>query len=548
MTGKCFRRIFLSSCISLMITFIIVVGISQYYFITTLTDDISVEAEYVAHGINVAGRDYLEGLDSSHRITLIAADGSVIYDNQFDSSELSDHDDRAEFLDALEHGSGCTTRYSLTAAKRYIYYAVRLDDGTVIRVSAAHISPFSLAARLLIPLLVALGLMAVFSYILARQVSRSIRLSAEAIDLDSPDNTIDCPEMSPLLDKIHRLNTFIREHIAQLSRKQEEFGAITENMSEGFVIINRRREVISYNSAAIRILGSGLSASHPTVDSLASSDLLGVAVSSALEGRHNEQTLELDGSAYRIIANPVTHGSDITGVVIVILDVTEKEHLEQMRREFTSNVSHELKTPLTSIRGAAELLAGGLVRTEDTQSFARTIYNESERLVALIDDILRLSQLDEEGITPEKSSIDLYETCSSVLERLSSAALRQNVTTELIGESVTIEGVPTMIDELIYNLCDNAIKYNKPSGRVTVSAGISEGRPCITVADTGIGIGKEHMGRIFERFYRVDKSRSRALGGTGLGLSIVKHAAVRHGADIRVESEEGKGTSMTILF
>ncbi|MBE6759746.1 MAG: histidine kinase [Ruminococcaceae bacterium] len=548
MTGKSFRRIFLSSVITLMITFIIVVGVSQHYFVSTLTDDISVEAQYAAHGINLSGIQYLEGLDSSHRITLIGRDGSVLFDNQYDHDGLASHADRSEFLDALEHGSGSASRYSFTAARQYLYHAVRLDDGNVIRVSAAYRSPISLAVSLLIPLAAALLLMALLSYRLSRQLSRSIRRQAEAIDLDDPDNTINCPEMSPLLEKIHRLNSFIREHISQLSRKQEQFAVITENMSEGFIVVNRSREILSYNSSAIRILGSGLSAGHPTIDSLEGCEPLDSALAAALEGSHHEQTLDMDGATYRIIANPVYHNSDITGVVIVILDVTEKENLEQMRKEFTSNVSHELRTPLTAIRGASEMLSGGLVRPEDTARFIDTIHSESGRLMALIDDILRLSQLDEEGILPEKTEIDLYALSQSVAERLSVAAARQNVTVEVTGSRTIILGVPTMIEELVYNLCDNAIKYNQPEGSVNIRVGTLDGRSAVTVSDTGIGIGKEHMGRIFERFYRVDKSRSRALGGTGLGLSIVKHAAVRHNADIRVESEEGKGTTMTILF
>ncbi len=548
MTGKSFRRIFLSSVISLLITFVIVVGISQYYFVTTLTDDISVEAEYAAHGINLSGREYLDGLDSSHRITLIGTDGTVLYDNHYDPASLSSHADRSEFLDALKHGSGSTTRYSFTAARQYIYHAVLLDDGNVIRVSAAHSSHLALAFRLMLPLTVALCLMALVSYILSRQISRSILRQAEAIDLDDPDNTISCPEMSPLLEKIHRLNAFIREQISQLSRKQEQFGVITENMSEGFIVVNRHREILSYNSSAIRILGSGISSGHPTIDSLDGCEPLDSALGAALDGRHYEQTLDLDGATYRIIANPVYHNSDITGVVIVILDVTEKENLEQMRKEFTSNVSHELKTPLTAIRGASEMLNSGLVKPEDTSRFVETIYNESGRLMALIDDILRLSLLEEEGILPERTEIDLLVLCESVADRLFDAAAQQNVTINVSGKHTVITGVPTMIEELVYNLCDNAIKYNLPSGKVSIRAGMTDERPSVCVADTGIGIGKEHTGRIFERFYRVDKSRSRALGGTGLGLSIVKHAAVRHNADIRVESEEGKGTTMTILF
>jgi len=323
--GKSFRRIFLSSAISLLITFLIVVGVSQYYFVSSLTDDISVEAEYAARGINLSGTRYLDGLESAHRITLIDTDGSVLYDNQYDPALLSCHADRKEFVDALEHGSGNSRRYSLTAARQYLYHAVRLDDGTVLRLSAEHLSPVSLAMRLLIPLSVALGLMAVFSYVLSRQISRSIRRQAEAINLDDPDNTIGCPEMSPLLEKIHRLNSFIREHISQLRRKQEQFGVITENMSEGFIVVSRSREILSYNSSAIRILGSALSVGHPTIDSLDGCEPFDSALGAALDGRHYEQTLDLDGATYRIIANPVYHNADITGVVIVILDVRKKK-------------------------------------------------------------------------------------------------------------------------------------------------------------------------------------------------------------------------------
>ena len=544
MTGKCFRRIFLSSFITLMITFVIVVGVSQHYFLRLLVSDISVEAEYAAHGMNVAGDRYLDDLVSSHRVTLIAADGTVVYDNQFDTAALSNHSDRQEFIDAVTFGEGSATRYSDTVATRYLYHAVLLDDGRVIRVSAEHISTVSLAARLFVPLLVALGLMAVFSYVLARQISGSIRDAAEAIDLDSPDSTINCPEMSPLLGKIDRLNFYVRENIAQLSRKQEEFGVITENMSEGFVVVSRRGEVLSYNSSALRILDhrlSALTAEQPD-------EPLKLAVDTALKGHRSEQTLRLDGAVYRIIASPVYHSSDVSGAVVVILDVTEKESLEQMRREFTANVSHELKTPLTSIRGAAELLAGGLVQPDDIPAFAATIHKESGRLVSLIEDILQLSRLDEEGIAPEKSNIELQGLCASVVERLKPAAQRIGVTLEQKGNAADITGIPTMIEELVYNLCDNAIKYNVPAGKVTVTTGTFDGRPYIEVADTGIGIAKEHMGRIFERFYRVDKSRSRALGGTGLGLSIVKHAAAKHSAEIHVDSEEGRGTVITVMF
>ena len=548
MVSKCFNRIFISALISIFITFTIVIGVSQHYFVSTLLGDIQVEAEYAAHGINLAGQSYLDRLDSSHRITLIDRDGTVTYDNQYDAQSLENHADREEFIDAITTGSGSIVRYSDTASERYIYYAMLLDNGMVIRVSGANISALSLVRGLVVPLLCVTVLFALISYVLARQISKSIRQSVDEIDLSSAEKPESCPEFTPLLIKLRQQNQFIHEHIAQLSRKQEEFGVITRNMSEGFIVVNGRREILSYNPSAIRILGSGLSGSHPTIDSLSTSDPLGSAVTTALTGRHNEQAFGLDGAIYRIIANPVYHGTDITGAVIVILDVTEKENLEKMRREFTSNVSHELKTPLTSIRGAAEMLASGLVKPEDTQEFAGTICKETNRLVTLIDDILRLSQLDEAGMVMEMSRIDLHSVCRSVLERLAVPAARKQVSLSLEGQSTMINGVPTIIDELIFNLCDNAVKYNVQSGSVTVTVGTIEERPSVVVADTGIGIGKEHIGRIFERFYRVDKSRSRAIGGTGLGLSIVKHAAARHGAEIRVESIEDKGTAITILF
>lgn len=548
MVVKSFTRIFLSAAISLLITFFIVVGVSQSYYVTTLLGDIQVEAEYAANGIDLAGQSYLDRLDSSHRITLIDQDGTVLYDNQYDPLTLENHSNRKEFTDALATGSGSAIRYSDTSAEKYIYYAVLLESGMVIRVSGANISSFHLILDLLPVLLCVLVLFALASYILARQISVSIRRSAEAIDLEHPDGTINCPEFSPLIDKIRQQSIFIREHIAKLSRKQDELSVITANMSEGFVVVNRRREILSYNPSAIRILGSGLSMGHVTIDSLADSIPLLDAVNTALEGRHNEQAFSLEGAVYRIIANPVYHNSDITGVVIVILDVTEKEGLERMRREFTSNVSHELKTPLTSIRGAAEMLENGFVKPEDIPSFAGTIHKEANRLVALIDDILRLSQLDEGAMVMEMSQIDLYDVCESVLELLRIAAGRQQITLSLEGTSTVITAVPTIIDELVFNICDNAVKYNVPSGNVTVTVGQFGGRPYLTVADTGIGIAKEHLGRIFERFYRVDKSRSRAIGGTGLGLSIVKHAAARHNAEISIESEEGKGTKLTIFF
>ncbi len=548
MVGKCFRRIFLSAVVALLIAFLLVAGLSQNYLVYTLTGDIKVEAQYAAHGINLAGRDYLELLDSTHRITLISQDGTVLFDNQYDTAELENHSDRAEVVSALTSGSGSIVRYSDTASEIYIYYAMLLDNGMVIRVSGANISLLSLMGDMVVLFLALTALFAVISYILARQISKSIRASAESIDLGNPVKTSGTAEFSPLLDKIRQQATFIRDQIAKLSHRQEEFSVITENMSEGFIVVNRQREILSYNSSAIRILGSGLFSGHPTVDALDSSEPLVSAVNTALSGRHNEQALELDGATYRIIANPVYHRSEITGVVIVILDVTEKENLEQMRREFTSNVSHELKTPLTSICGAAEMLESGLVKPEDVSSFAGTINREAKRLVSLIDDILQLSQLDEAGIVQEMTGIDLHAVCASVIERLSGSATRQGISLTLDGQPERIIGVPTIIDELVFNLCDNAIKYNRPSGSVTVTVGQIDGRPAVTVADTGIGIGREHIGRIFERFYRVDKSRSRAIGGTGLGLSIVKHAAARHNADILVDSEEGKGTTITILF
>lgn len=543
MTAALFRRLYLVSAAALLAAMLLT-GVITYSRAQDAAREVLFAEARSAAAYADGGIEPGKAADG-HRIQVAKADGTVLYDSE-GSREADTLYGLEEFDAAIRNGSGSAV--TRVGGRRQISCCVLTEGGSVVRVSGRAPGLSDIAAGVILPFLAAALMCVPAAYLVARRLAVRLRTYIARIDSDGADKAGYYPELEPLLGRLRRQNTFIRSHISELGRKQEEFGVITENMSEGFIVTNSAREILSYNSSAVRILGSGLAAGRPTVDALRHSEIFKGAVDTALEGRHNEQLMNIDGSFYRIIANPVCHDSEITGSVIVILDVTEKENREQMRREFTSNVSHELKTPLTSVRGAAELLSGGMVKPEDVPAFAGMIYSETGRLVTLIEDILRLSEFDEAGLQPEKTRVDLYEICASAVERLHSAAARLELTVTLEGEHTEIDGVPTMLDEMVFNLCDNAIKYNVPAGRVDVRVGRRDGSPFVSVADTGIGIPKEHLGRVFERFYRVDKSRSKAIGGTGLGLSIVKHAANNHGAQIELESEPGRGTTVTVVF
>ena len=548
MTARIFRSIFLVATAVLLASFILIFGMLYEHLGQQIQAELQSEATYIAQGLAQSGAAYFNGLHGTNRITWVAADGTVLYDSDSEAAAMENHADREEIREALTNGSGQSTRYSTTFDERRIYFATRLEDGTVLRVSSAQHSVWVLIMGLLSPVIVIFVLAAILSGVLASALAKRILRPVNAIDLEHPEQSEVYEELSPLLSKIYNQNRVIDNQIQELQRKQAEFTAITENMSEGFLVIDGRTDLLSYNTSALRLLGAEAVSERQSVLALNRSEGFRKAVELSLSGEHNEQLFEREGHYFQIIANPVCHEEHIAGAVLVILDITEKHARESMRREFTANVSHELKTPLTSISGTAEIIKNGFVKPEDIPHFAGNIYDEAQRLITLIGDIMRLSQLDEDSIPLEKAPVNLYDLAGSVLGRLKTAAEKRGITLTLLGGPVSVNGVSQVLDEMIFNLCDNAIKYNRENGHVRVSVSEENGHAVVRVADDGIGIPAADRERVFERFYRVDKSHSKEIGGTGLGLSIVKHGAAFHNAQVTLESELGKGTTVTIAF
>lgn len=576
------KKIYRSMCLMALLAILLSAFMTTVVYYNNLKDqmhrEVATEAHYLAAGLNQVGMEYLDSLPgnvrgaSKSRITVVSQDGTVLYDNFADSASLENHKNRPEIQSAFKTGSGSGTRTSSTLSETTFYYALRLADGTVVRV--ANTTKSVLAGILeMIPLLcAAAAAVLVLSMLLAERQTWGIVRPINDINLDHPSETKIYDELAPLIGKVERQQETIRRQMDTLKAKQREFSAITENMSEGFLVIGKRGEVVSYNSSALRILGvetfigerkagdieeertaEGIAAAPETgrrmnILSFNRSPIFRTSVDCALEGNHSEQNMELSGRVYQIIANPVMEGNEVSGAIMVILDVTEKAEREDLRREFSANVSHELKTPLTSISGYAEIMKNGLVRAEDMRRFSENIYQEAQRMITLVGDIIKLSQLDESQVELEKTDVDLYDIARAVTDRLKGQARVHKVELKLEGSSRKVLGTAQILDEMIYNLCDNGIKYNKPGGHVTVSVGEDHGHPVVSVEDDGIGIPETDQERVFERFYRVDKSHSRQIGGTGLGLSIVKHGAIYHGARVEMESRMGAGTKVRIVF
>ena len=549
MTKRISRSILLVAFAAFAVCFAFMIYAQYRTARTAAFERLRVEASYVRYEIERDGDAYFDAPAlTSDRITHVAPDGTVLYDSAAAASELENHALRREIADALETGVGQSERRSDTLGVTTVNYAVRLADGSVLRVSTGRQTLGALLISMLAPAAALVALVALCGVALASTISARIVAPINEIDPENPDIDERYPEIAPLLHKISRQNELIRKQLADMKRHQEEFRAITENMDEGFLLIDKKTDILSYNASALRLLGRGRTGENGSVFALNRAPSFRAAVGEALSGRHNEKTLETDGRIYTLIANPVTENGQTDGAVIVILDVTEKRQREQMRREFTSNVSHEMKTPLTSIYGISEMLMNDLVKPEDVHRFAEDIHKESGRMISLIDDTIKLSQLDEESIPYEREDVDLYAVAEETVARMMPEAAKHNVTLTLAGETHIIRGIRTILGEIVSNLCDNAIKYNRDGGSVHVSVTAENGKTVLTVADTGIGIPKEHLDRVFERFYRVDKSHSREIGGTGLGLSIVKHGAAYHGAEVRIDSTVGVGTTVTILF
>ncbi len=547
MTKKIFRSIFSVSVLVLCASLVITVGFLYDYFNRLQIERLREELVIIKGGVEESGSAFFDGFNSDvFRFTLVSPDGEVIYDSKALSDSMDNHIDREEIDEALKYGSGSSARYSSTLTERTFYEAVRLENGNVLRISATQVT----IASLIIGMLPAICAVVLFSVILAivlsQKMAKSIVKPLEKLDLDNPERNDTYEELTPVLSRLNRQHRQILRQMRQLKQKSDEFEQITSSMSEGLILTDKNGNVISINSAAKKIFATDGSVAGNSFLTLERHTVY-TALKRALNGIHSDFTEERNGGEYRFLINPTLSDGRVIGAVIICIDITESARSERNRQEFTANVSHELKTPLQSIVGSAELLENGLVKPEDEKRFLGNIKSEALRLVELINDIIRLSQLDEGATFPDEE-VDLYEIASEAVKSLSNAAEKKNITLLLEGENCVMRGVRRYLYEIVYNLCDNAVRYNKDGGRVCVSIMHKNGVPTISVADTGIGIPPEHRNRIFERFYRVDKSHSRETGGTGLGLSIVKHAVACHGGTVSLDSTVGVGTTVTVTF
>lgn len=549
MTKKIFKSIMFVCALVLAVGLAAVMGILYRNFDGQMRKELSKEAAYLTYGVEQQGVDYLKNIkDKSARITYIDQDGTVLFDNEADVSEMKNHSDRTEFQKAEKYGAGESSRYSDTLSEKTIYYALRLKDGTVLRVSGTQDSVLALVENLIFPLCGLLCLMLILSGIMASAISKRIVKPINELDLESPEENRIYEELSPLLSKIHRQNREIQNQLELAKQQQEEFALITENMQEGLIVIDKYTMILSANSSAWNLFHMDRVCQGESVYCLDREEEFRHAIEQVLSGEHTELVLKLNGSDIQLIANPVIRDKKTEGAVVLLVNVTEKLERESLRREFSANVSHELKTPLTSISGFAEIMQGGLVKNEDIPKFAGRIYKESQRLLQLVEDVIQISQLDEEKTSYVWEPVDVYQVCKNAFESLKEKAKRLNVHLYICGERMKMEAVRTLLEEAIYNVCDNAIKYNRNDGSVSVFLVQTAQEIQIVVKDTGVGIPKEDQDRVFERFYRVDKSHSKEIGGTGLGLSIVKHAVGALKGSVILRSEEGNGTEICMKF
>ena len=548
MTKKIFQSILLVAGAVLLASLLIIMGFLYDYFGGVEENQLRDELSLAAAAVEDGGKDYLSQLTADrYRLTWIAADGSVLYDTKTDAESLENHASRAEVSQALTTGTGESTRYSSTLMEKTMYYAQLLDDGTVLRISISRATVGMIAVGMIQPLLIVLIVALILSGLLARRLSRRIVDPLNSLDLERPLDNDAYEELSPLLKRIHRQHVEIQTQLRELHERTDEFTQITGSMREGLVLLDEHGSILSINAAAQALFGADGQCVGRDFLTIERSHELSAAIQATVADGHSEVRAERAGRVYQFDISRITSDGKFLGTVILAFDITEQEFAERNRREFTANVSHELKTPLQGIIGSAELIENGMVKPDDLPRFVGHIHAEAARLVTLIDDIIRLSQLDEGDAMPTEP-VDLLAVSQEAAENLQDAAAARGVTVGVTGQPAVIPGVRRLIYEIVYNLCDNAIKYNRDGGRVDVMVAADADGSSITVADTGIGIAPEHQGRVFERFYRVDKSHSKASGGTGLGLSIVKHAVQYHHGRIELESTPGTGTTIRVVF
>ncbi len=547
------RRIFQSICAAAISVFllsvVLIMGLLYDYFSQIQQNQMKVQVELAIHGIANEGMDYFKDLDTgAYRITWIGKDGAVLYDTKSESSFMENHLDREEVREALRTGYGESLRYSSTLTERLLYVAEKLPDGTVVRLAGAQYTVWALLFGSLQPILIVAVAAVIVSFVLASRLSKNIVRPLNELNLDEPETNKGYQELQPLLERIRNQQRQLRLQSVELQRKQDEFDAATCNMKEGLVLLNDQGIILSINRMASKLLSISSYCIGKDILMLNNSLELQELLRMAKSGEQGKAALRIGDVEYQMRVSPVVSGEELTGIVLLIFDITEKEKGEQMRREFTANVSHELKTPLHSISGYAELLKNGMVKTEDIGRFSERIYSEAQRMIALVDDIINLSRLDEGMDDMQQEEVDLYALAESVVIRLQSKAWAAKVSLTLSGEKSVLNGIPPVLSSIIFNLCDNAIQYNRENGSVSVEVMNEKDTVILSVSDTGIGIPKEHQERVFERFYRVDKSHSKEVGGTGLGLSIVKHGARLHHASIELHSVVDGGTTVMIRF
>ena len=555
MTKKIFRSILLAAVSVLLASLVIIMGCLYDYYKNVQEKQLRDELRLASYGVEADGLDYLEQLSSPYRfpstadfrLTWIAADGEVLFDTHVPAAEMENHAGRAEVKEALAEGESGGVRYSETLTERTLYYAQRLTDGTILRISISQLTVFALAMGMLQPILLTAILAVILSALLARRMAKRIVAPLNRLDLDKPLENDAYEELSPLLGRIHQQYRQIEAQLRELRRKTEEFEQITENMSEGLVLLDRKGVILSINPAARAIFHASSACVGQDFLVVDRDHEINLAIQTALEGGHSEVRAMRNDREVQFDISRITADGAAAGTVLLAFDVTEQAAAERSRREFTANVSHELKTPLQSIMGSAELLENGLVKQEDVPQFVGVIRTEAARLVTLVEDIIHLSQLDE-GTAPEKEQVNLLELADSAVSALRERAEERHIGLSVSGENLMVDGVRNFLYEMFYNLIDNAIKYNIDGGKVEVTVLTGDTAATVSVKDTGIGIPPEYQARVFERFFRVDKSRSKASGGTGLGLSIVKHIAQYHHAEIKLHSGNGRGTIIEILF
>lgn len=547
------KRIFQSICFAALGVFaasvLLFMGVLYEHYTGVQRSQLRMQTELAAQGTANEGLRYFDGLDVKfYRITWIDTDGSVLYDSQSDSGGMENHLEREEIKQAVSEGMGESSRYSVTLMERAVYCAKRLPDGTVLRLSMLQNTVLTLLLGMLQPICMIFAAALGLSLLLAYRLSKSIVKPLNRLDLNEPLNNEGYDELAPFLERIAVQQRKIRRQEEELRQKKSEFEAVTTGMEEGIMLFNEKQIILAINPAAARLLHADQSCVGKYLLSVNRSIKLQELLSKAGEGRYAEMKMDDGSRSYQFSANPVLSDGLISGIVLLILDITEKEKAEQMRREFTANVSHELKTPLHTISGYAELLVNDMVKSEDMKGFSERIYEEAKRMIRLVEDIIQLSRLDEGAEHMSRETVDLYEIAEETLESLSKEAQKAGIRLMLDGGSAKVYGIPRLLQEIIYNLCDNGIKYNRRNGWVSVNITDEEDGVRLMVSDNGIGISAEHQERIFERFYRVDKSRSKEIGGTGLGLSIVKHAAKLNEAAIELHSTPNEGTAISIHF